>query len=92
MKLNDYFLKVDHQRVGQLIMQQDRYLHLAKIELLNGNFEKSALFSNHATAVTSELKRMHETKTMMDEARKLLKEIKQRELTDQNILNRKTWF
>lgn len=90
MKLSDYFSKADHQRATQLIDQQERYLNLAKIELDKGNFEKAALFSNHATAVTSELKRLHVEKLMVDEARAILKQVKHRELADQ-MMDRKNW-
>lgn len=92
MKLSDFFSKADHQRAAQLIVQQDRYLNLAKIELDKGNFEKSALFSNHATAITTELARMNNSKILTDEAVNVLEQIKQRELTDQMLRRRKDWF
>ena len=90
LKLSDYFSKADYQRAGKLIDQQERYLNLAKIELDKGNFERSALFSNHATAIAMELNRMHQDKLMVDEAVQVIKQAKQQELANK-MLDRKNW-
>ncbi|GAA5416225.1 hypothetical protein Pryu01_01257 [Paraliobacillus ryukyuensis] len=77
MKLSDYFTKSNEYRANTLMQQHEHYLNLAKIERDEGNFDKSLLYSNHATAITMELKRMHKQKLSTDEAIKLLEQNKQ---------------
>ncbi|WP_157967876.1 hypothetical protein [Paraliobacillus sp. X-1268] len=91
LKLSDYFSKADHQRAAELITQQERYFNLSKIELDKGEFDKAALYSNHATAIAVEIHRMHKQKLTTDDALDILKQIKHRELADQ-MMDRKKWF
>ncbi|MBU5594886.1 hypothetical protein KQI76_06885 [Amphibacillus sp. MSJ-3] len=87
-----HYLSTDHNRVVRLNDYFEYYSALANFELSKGNYDNAEKYMRYATNFISELKKLHDQKVTCDEASELLKQIKQRELSDLGEMIRRNYF